>query len=89
MWRWQSGLNTEIDLEELATLRKTLKKHPDALSTVDAFTKILQSNRANGLATPQQWRDYNHAIDLVIGGEHRKAKIYSKVLEEQYATVPK
>lgn len=87
--RWQTALNTEIDLEELATLRKTLKRNPDALSTVDAFTKILQSNRAEGLVTPQQWRDYNHAIDMVIGGEPKKAKAYSQVLEEKYATVPR
>lgn len=87
--QWQTDLNTEIDREELAFLKNTIKMHPDSLKTVNTFLKILQNNRTEGILHPRQWRDYNHAISMLLSGEGKEARAYSKTLEEAYGTVPR
>lgn len=86
---WQTDLNTEIDQEEISRLKSTIMLHKSSLGTVNTYLKALQSNRARGLVTPRQWRDYNEAIGMLLGGELKKARTYGRTLEEVYATVPK
>lgn len=85
---WQTDLNTEIDNEEIQTLRNSLANHPESLRTLETYLKTLQANRAEGMITPRQWRDYNHAIYMLLGGEPKKAMTYGETLREAYASVP-
>jgi hypothetical protein len=66
--QFQTDLNTEVDEEEIKFLRKTIGMHPNGLTAMEAALRTLQANRATGLVTPEQWLQYDRAINMLLSG---------------------
>ena len=67
--KWQFGLNTEVDKQEIDMLRKIYSQHPGTLKAMEPLIQIFQANRLMQLESdPEQWLQFDKAIRERLAG---------------------